>query len=215
MIVRYALFDFDGTVTSRDTTRYLLAELLRLRPWRVGSATGLLAAKLARLPARLQTEKYACIGKLVRGLSEAQLAVAVARFQHAVKPLFRDVVMEAMTDCSRTETRIAVVSASPSFAIRGLFEAPDVDVVATDYAVISGVYTGELSGLPCYGAAKVPAIKRILHSRPEPCEVVSAWSDCASDLPMMSLATHRTWIDTGRNALQQLEIGPKDRILRV
>lgn len=186
--------DFDGTITTRDTTRYLVAELLKRRPWRAYSLLGLILARLSGDAAKLQYWKNRCIGTLIAGVDENELQQVAQRFHARVRPMFRETVMRALRDSLADGHSVLIVTASPEFAVEGLFREFGVGCVGTRYEKLSGVYTGRIDGGPCYGEAKVPAIWKVLGQGEAGVEVVAAWSDALSDMPMMELAEKRCWV---------------------
>ena len=191
-MARFALFDFDATLTSEDTTRYLLLELVRLRPWKAVHMARLIAARMVGTPAQLQSAKNRCIGACLKGLSQERLALACERFRQRVRPLVRSSILERARDCRASGIQVVVVTASPEFAVMPLFAGEGFWCVGTRYSRALGLHDGTLDGPPCYGEQKLPALRaRGLDAADE---VVEAWSDSISDWPMMSLAIKRFWV---------------------
>lgn len=191
-MARFALFDFDSTLTSKDTTRYLLIELLRLRPWKFMHLTGLLAARVAATSAEFQLAKNRCIGACLKGLTQERFAAASGRYRDRVRPLLRSNILQRARDCREAGMQVVVVTASPEFAVMPLFEGEGFWCVGTRYSLAHERYDGGIAGLPCYGEQKLPA----LHERGVLAndEVIEAWSDSISDLPMMMIAAKRFWV---------------------
>jgi len=192
MTAPIALFDFDGTIVRRDSTRTLVAALARLRPWRaVTAAPFAVKLKLARSEADLQRAKCALIGRLVRGADAARLQPAIERAAEFVRADRRPEVLDALRSRAAGGSRVLVVSASPGFFLRAALRDLPVDVVATEFAVEDGRHTGAVTGAVCFGAAKVPAITaRVEHGA----VIDEAWTDSLQDLPMMRLARRRFWL---------------------
>lgn len=191
-MARFALFDFDGTLTSEDTTRYLLLELVRVRPWKAVHIARLIAARMVGSSDQLQFAKNRCIGACLKGLSQERLALACERFRQRVRPLVRSSVWERARDCHASGIQVVVVTASPEFAVMPLFEGEGFWCVGTRYSRALGQHDGTLDGPPCYGEQKLPALRaRGLGAADE---VIEAWSDSISDWPMMKLAIKRFWV---------------------
>ena len=62
--------------------------------------------------------------------------------------------------------------------------------IGTRSAIVDGVYTGELDGPFCYGAGKVEAIEEIARWEGLDLGQCYAYSDSASDLPMLAAVGH-------------------------
>lgn len=192
---RWMLFDFDGTITTRDTTRILLLELLRIRPWKIFCLAGFVGCRVLRMrPERMQATKNACIGCLIKGLGEGQLAPVVARYQDRAARLFRVALGARIREAVGGGARVLVVSASPDFAIRDIFRHDDIVCIGTRYRAVSGFYDGLIEGAPCYGVGKIAAIESALGPAFQMASIEEAWTDSASDLPMMQLARNRYWV---------------------
>ncbi len=84
-----------------------------------------------------------------------------------------------------------IVSASPVELVEPLAAALGMTAgIGTASAIVDGVYTGELAGPFCYGAGKVEAIVEL--ARWEGLDLTQCWaySDSASDLPMLEAVGH-------------------------
>ena len=84
-----------------------------------------------------------------------------------------------------------IVSAAPSEIVEPLAIALGMTHgIGTRGEVVDGVYTGELEGPFCYGQGKVDAIAEIAHFERLDLAQCYAYSDSASDLPMLSAVGH-------------------------
>ena len=84
-----------------------------------------------------------------------------------------------------------IVSASPVELVEPLAKALGMTAgIGTRSAIVDGVYTGELAGPFCYGPGKVEAISEL--ARWEGLDLGQCWaySDSASDLPMLEAVGH-------------------------
>lgn len=178
--------------------RFLLRELIRLRPWRAPGAFLLVARMvMSSSPDRIQDLKNRCVGKLIQGLSEEQLAPALERFGFRVRPLFRPELVNYIDKCLADGKKVIVASASPAFVLRYLFNGQDLAVIATEFEIAGHIYTGKLSGSSCYGNAKAEAVRDFLKKEGgQDVMIEDAWSDALSDYPFMSLAEKRHWYCT-------------------
>jgi HAD superfamily hydrolase (TIGR01490 family) len=84
-----------------------------------------------------------------------------------------------------------IVSASPVELVEPFAKALGMTAgIGTRSEIVDGYYTGELSGPFCYGEGKVEAIKEL--ARWEGLDLAQCWaySDSASDLPMLRAVGH-------------------------
>jgi HAD superfamily hydrolase (TIGR01490 family) len=84
-----------------------------------------------------------------------------------------------------------MVTASPIEIVQSLSsELGMTGAIATVAETINGVYTGGLSEPFCYGPAKANAIAAVAHREGYDLALCYAYSDSASDLPMLELVGH-------------------------
>jgi HAD superfamily hydrolase (TIGR01490 family) len=186
------LFDYDGTLVRRDSTRLLVLALLHLRPWLAPrAALGIAALRLARTPRALQESKCALVGALVRGLDAAALRPALEVAAHRMGREACAPAVAALDAHAHAGRRVVVVSASAGFYVRHALAPLGVEVVATEFEQRDGRHTGRVVGEICYGDAKPAAVRALLGPG---AAVEDAWSDSLSDLPMMRLARERHWL---------------------
>ena len=84
-----------------------------------------------------------------------------------------------------------IVSASPIEVVEPFAKALGMTAgIGTRSAIVDGAYTGELAGPFCYGPGKVEAIAEL--ARWEGLDLAQCWaySDSASDLPMLEAVGH-------------------------
>lgn len=205
----YVLFDFDGTVTTRDTVRYLLLELLRCCPWRVfGVAPLMVRMALCRSAWDFQFLKNRCIGYLIKGFSLSRLEPALERFNRRVQPLVRNGLLGRMQAMAGKGQQVVLASASPGFVLRYFFAGEDWPVIGTEFELEDGRFTGRF-GEPCYGEEKARAVGRFLAGEgEEQGAVAAAWSDCFSDMPFMALARERVWVCSPAQVDRSLALDP-------
>ncbi len=98
---------------------------------------------------------------------------------------------EVLTEVHRHQDegrRTYIVSAAGSDMVESLAQVLGMDGgIGTRYAVEDGAYTGALDGPFVYGAGKVTAIEDLAEAESIDLEGSWAYSDSASDLPMMRM----------------------------
>lgn len=190
-----ALYDFDGTITSKDTTILLLVELLKLRPWRFfGLIWFMFRMIVANDSLCKQRYKNKAIGYLIKGLSDIHLSGALQNFRTKVNFLYRSSVLTSINHAIQDDCTVLIVTASPSFAISYCVLDLPVLVLGTEFEKEENIYTGLLKSKNCYGEEKVNRINEWASSNKIALSVQSAWSDHFSDFDMLNLSAKRYWI---------------------
>lgn len=192
-----AAFDFDGTLTRRDT---LLPFLRRAcGTWRVARA----AAVAARRSRDRDAFKVAVIGRLFRGWPAERLDALgrahVARLLGALRPELQ----ERLHWHRRQGHAVVIVSASLGAYLRPLAEHLELDDALAVELVsdTGGTLTGELvGGLNTRGPEKVARLRAWVDARFGPGADVELWAygDSSGDDELLAAADHPTWI--GRRA---------------
>ena len=155
------VFDFDKTLTRRDTTRplfFFLARQQGRRPWFYVMAYGLYRLGLWSE----RRFKSALVRRYVRGLRPQDTAAAAAACLRNLQPAgMNESILTALRGHLAAGDRVFVASANFDFLIAAFCAAEGVgDHFATGLAVTDGRYTGELSGTILKGAAKLAALEK-------------------------------------------------------
>lgn len=190
-----ALYDFDGTITARDTTILLLAELIKLRPWRCFVVIWfLLKMTLSNKSLLKQGYKNKAIGYLIKGLDDMQLMPALKNYRNKVKTIYRPLVIQSIGQAVQEDCTVIVVTASPSFAASICLADFPLLIIGTEFEKKEHIYTGHTKGKSCYSKEKVNRIKEWAKQKTIALNVQHAWSDDYSDYDMVQLARNRYWI---------------------
>jgi HAD superfamily hydrolase (TIGR01490 family) len=120
----------------------------------------------------------------VEALADDFLADLVA----SVQPTMRAVLEE---HAARGEDRV-LLSASPTEIVSRVAAAAGLELGlgTTSERDADGVYTGRLSGPFCYGEGKAMVLRALAEERGYDLAACSAYSDSASDLPMLRAVGH-------------------------
>ena len=210
-----ALFDFDGTITSKDTTILLLVELLKLRPWRFfGLIWFLFKMIVASDNVSKQAKKNMAIGHLIKGLGDTHLNGALQEFSNKVKFLYQRSILAYIDQAIEDGCSVLIVTASPSFAISYCVSDLPVLVIGTEFEKEENIYTGYLKGENCFGREKVNRINEWAISNKGKLSVQSAWSDHFSDFDMLSLSVKRYWVGGERLRKLMMDQDPEANFLQ-
>lgn len=184
-----AFFDFDGTLTSRDT----LAELLKWWKGRPAYYRGLLALapvlaayKLGVMSNHRAKEKL--LAHFLGGMKEADFDAVCAGFVAERLPaLLRPSALDTLGRHRQEGAEIVIVSASPVNWVGPWCRQQDFSCLATRLQVAAGRLTGRIEGANCHGEEKVRRIRS--QYALQVYRRIYAYGDTAGDLPMLSLAT--------------------------
>lgn len=179
---RIAAFDFDGTLTRKDT----LPEFIRFARGRRALWAGLLlhspmlvAMKLHLYPNGRAKERV--FAHFFRGMSYAEFRELGRAFAERVELLQRPETVQALLQLRDEGAKVYIVSASIDEWVRPWCERLGVtDVLATRVAVgPDGTLMGTFSTPNCYGREKV---RRLLAVEPDrPAYHLTAFGDSAGD----------------------------------
>ncbi len=187
-----AAFDFDGTLTRRDTLLPFLLYLLGspavarhalvLSPTLAGYALGLIRNDVA---------KERVLSQCLTGMEMDALRQQGERFAALALPdLLRHEAMRRLEWHRQQGHRCVVISASLDLYVRPWAQqAGFSDIIATLLETDDGGrITGKFSGENCFGAEKVRRLQALLGARDG--YVLYAYGDSRGDRELLSLADH-------------------------
>lgn len=187
-----ALFDFDGTITTRDVYPGFL-QYCSPR-WRVVLGWTVLALPYLLLKrGRFSPDCMRRIAALVTfaGASERRVRAAGERYAREVIPaLLRPEAMERIAWHRAQGDRIVVVSGSMDAYLHPWCVANGVEVVCNRPAARNGRMTGFFAKEDCANEAKLRRLAELLDVRDY--ETVYAYGDTPADHAMLG-AAHRRW----------------------
>ena len=184
-----AFFDFDGTITVKDT----LLEFIKFSRghWRfylgfLWNLPYLVAYKIKLIANQRAKEKV--LEFFFKGTPEAQFQEYCEDFAtHVLPSLIRPKALQEIETLKKDGWAVVVVSASPEAWIKGWGSRHQVEIIASQLEVLDGVLTGKILGKNCHGDEKV---RRILEKYViTDYDVIHAYGDTKGDLPMLQLAT--------------------------
>jgi HAD superfamily hydrolase (TIGR01490 family) len=189
---RLALFDFDGTITTRDTLiefvhfyrgrqRYLLG-MIMLAPY--------LAVYALKLIPNWKAKQF-FLSQYFKGEKISDFDARCLEFTNKVLPLLiRPEAMKAIEAYRRENATVVVVSASAENWIKPWCDQNGILCLGTRLEVAQGTVTGKINGRNCYGDEKVCRIKENFDLS-DYSEVI-AYGDSSGDKEMLALA-HRKY----------------------
>lgn len=190
-----AAFDFDGTLTRRDTfvpflarglgwPRFLLA-LLKCSPWLLAFAVRLIPNHVAKQRLMLLT---------LEGKSLAEVDDWTTRWLARDFPgQLRRWTLAQLTQHQQAGHCCVMVSASPDIYLQRVARQMGFDaLICTEMAVDSGVLTGRMRTPNCYGEQKMLRLKAWMRQRfgTDTGFTLYAYGDTPGDKPMLGMAQH-------------------------
>lgn len=185
---KLVLFDFDGTITTKDTLiefilyyrgrqQYLLG-LLMMAP--------MLALYVAKLIPNWKAKQY-FLARYFKGEKLSDFTAKCLDFSTQVLPgLIRPHALKAIEDYRKQNVTMAVVSASAENWVKPWCDKMGLICLSTKLEVVDGLITGKLEGRNCYGDEKACRIKE--HFNLADYQEVIAYGDSSGDKEMLALA---------------------------
>jgi phosphatidylglycerophosphatase C len=191
-----AAFDFDGTITRRDT----LVPFLRLLrgPRRFTAAFASAGPALAR--GGREAYKAAVLHRLLRGLPVDELEAKAVAYGARLPEQFRPEVVDRIRWHQDEGHAVVIVSASLRAYLDPVVEHLGLDgVCAVELEAEGGHLTGRMVGPNCRGAEKVRRLTAWLDD--EPPGRLWAYGNSSGDRELLAAADEPTWI--GRRAAER------------
>lgn len=185
-----ALFDFDGTITKKDTfiefikfTHGSLSYLLGL--WLLSPMLVLYALKLIRNDkAKTIMFKY-----FYGGWKYERFKKAGEDFcEKKVPALVKKSALEKLKSHQTNGDRVILVTASGKEWVKPWCDEIGIEMLSTEVEIKNNLITGELSSANCYGPEKVNRIKAILKT--EDYTTIYGYGDSSGDKEMLALCQH-------------------------
>jgi HAD superfamily hydrolase (TIGR01490 family) len=183
-----AFFDFDGTITTRDT----LLEFIKFTKGRFRFYLGfalnspwLLAMKLGVISNQVAKERI--LTWFFRGCPEQSFQEWCDRFAvEALPALLRPKALEEIRLLHEKNATIVIVSASPENWIRPWARSIAAEWIATRLQTIDNKLTGKILERNCHGEEKVARIRKA-YQLPDFAHIY-AYGDSSGDRPMLAMA---------------------------
>ncbi len=188
-----AAFDFDGTLTWRDTLLPFLHRLLGTPTmlWVLFICSPWLVAYALRLTSNHRA-KAVLLQASLAGRTQAEVQRCAHSFVCEYLPLqWRPWAMRQLVQHQQQGHRCIIVSASTSLYMHLVGQSLGVDaVLCTEMEVADGRYTGRMATVNCHGEEKVRRLQAWLVAEFGAAQpVLHAYGDTSGDRPMLRLAS--------------------------
>lgn len=187
------LFDFDGTVTTGDSS----FEIIKYHNGSLSLLLGLLlhspliALTLAGLFPR-QKLKESFLKFFFGGKKKDELEDLGRSFVHDHLPrIIRKEALELIFKLKNEDQEVAMVSASMDFWLEPFADQYGISLICSQAEYENDIFTGKLMGKNCRGMEKVNRIKDRYDL--ERYSEVHAYGDSNADRPMLNIAEYEHW----------------------
>ena len=160
---KIAFFDFDGTITTKDT----LLELIKYQKGKASFYTGFLinGPVLAALKLKLVSNQFAkekVLGYFFRGADLSSFQKACDQFAaHKLPAIIRPGAIAEITKLQDLGFEIAIVSASAENWIKKWSDKMGARLIATELEAVDKQLTGKVKGKNCNGEEKAIRIRSV------------------------------------------------------
>jgi phosphatidylglycerophosphatase C len=186
---KIAFFDFDGTITTRDS----MPEIIKFLKGRSAFYTGILmnmqwfiAYQINLISAGLLKEKI--LSYFFSGMPEHIFQEQCDLFADRKLPgLIRPDAIAEMDRLRKEGFEMVIVSASAENWIRNFAKRKSLQLIATKLQVKNGAITGKIEGKNCKGEQKVISIQEKWDLASF--DKIYVYGDTPADKPMMALAS--------------------------
>ena len=194
--MRLAFFDFDGTLTTRDTILPLglfLARSQSTRFLRVARLAGALLLLKLRVLSN-HTFKEAFCRCLLRGESEESIEDLSREFATLHIPgILRAPVVRMLDEHRRAGDEVYIVSSNFGFLLQQLPSSLETNgVIATEPEIVDGRYTGRLAGPACAGPEKLARV--LARFGRERVKQAVAYGDSKDDRQLLEFVKTSIWV---------------------
>lgn len=184
-----ALFDFDGTLTTRDSMLEFIAFHYGKRRLRLALAK--LAPRLVSMKVRIvppQAVKERLLKHFFNGKSQAELfELGRAYSEQFLDQIIREEAINKMR-WHQERHEVYVVSASCEEWLQAWCEKEQVKLIASKMAYDENGFTGKLNGKNCNGPEKLVRIKQEIDLKQF--KTIYAYGDTSGDKEMLGLANN-------------------------
>jgi HAD superfamily hydrolase (TIGR01490 family) len=183
-----AFFDFDGTITTKDS----LAEFIRFTKGDGGFLLGLIPSLPRIIGFKLgiidnQKAKEGLMSVFFKGIPETEFKDRAVSFVHEKIPAMLRPGAAAKLNWHKQEGHeVVIVSASPTHWLQPWCELNGFACISTELEVVDQKITGKILGQNCHGEEKVRRIKEKYDLASY--DAIYAYGDTSGDRPMLALA---------------------------
>lgn len=186
-MVTISAFDFDGTITSRDSLPMFIKHVVGRWRYYWLMLTMLIPISLALLGLTDKGKvKERVLGKVLRRMPQSQFEHHAYTFRIKYDWLLRPQAIVEINNALTLGHRVVVITASPEEWVSPFFADRRITVIGTKLAIENGQLTGKFSTPNCYGPEKLRRLEALIprHSWAR----LIAYGDSAGDKELLMAA---------------------------
>ena len=188
-----ALFDFDGTITTREMFVDFIRFAVSPGRWALGTvvlAPLVVGYRLGIVPAN--TLRATVVRFAFTGVSSADAQRAGKRFSDTVLPaVVRPAALERIQWHQAQGDTVVVVSGALDIYLRYWCDQHGIGLICSQLEIEGGTLTGRYQGRQCVSAEKPRRVLEQFNLREFP--VVYAYGDTREDLDLLSIANRKVY----------------------
>jgi len=183
-----ALFDFDGTITSKDTFLYfikythpiiqIIGKGLLVSPYLTAFLLGIMSN---------ETAKTKLFGAFYKGISTLQFDEWGKGFLSHINSFVKPKALERIKWHKENGHQVIVISAGFDLILKHWCQQENIELISTRLEVENGKITGRLMSPNCYGIEKVNRLRDYLNL--SDFTDIYAYGDSSGDSEMMKIST--------------------------
>ncbi|WP_374443736.1 HAD family hydrolase [Epilithonimonas sp.] len=181
------LFDFDGTLTYKDTM-FLFLKFYDPAKFSVQFLKHIPLFMLLKLKlADAETVKKSFISSILKGQSRYQIEKKAQQFFEENYPaVFRENALDFISNIDRAHTESYIITASLDLWVKPFAEKLDMKLLATQAEFKNDIFTGNFVGKNCNKQEKVERVK--IEIGDKKFGKIIAFGDTSGDKPMFKFA---------------------------
>lgn len=180
-------FDFDGTLTYKDTM-FLFLKFYDKKKfyWQFAKHTPLfILLKLGLLEA--EKVKKSLISGVLKGEKKEKIEMKAQKFfEKYYAEIFRKNALDFIENMDRENTESLIVSASLDIWVKPFAEKLNIKLLSTEAEFVNGIFTGNFATKNCNGQEKVNRIKKEIEGKKF--DKIIAFGDTSGDKEMLAFA---------------------------
>lgn len=188
-----ALFDFDGTISNRDSFLLFVRKTVGVGRFCTGMAQ--LSPRIGRFLLKCYPNhdlKEDVLTRFFRGYLVTDFRKAAETFCLVEVPcILRRQAESRLRWHQKRGDKVAIVSATPELILAPWCRRRGLDLLATRLQVADGKLSGRIEGENFRGMVKVEQIKN--RYRLDDYNEIYAYGDTSGDKPMLAMATHSSY----------------------
>lgn len=192
---KLVLFDFDGTITTKDTfPLFFKFSFGKLKFYR-GFSLHLFSFVFFKLKMYDGGKlKKSILSHYLKGKTQDEMEILGKEFVNFLRKedIIKKEFLEKINKYKSENYEIAIVSASPDLWIKPFSDRMQINFLCTELEYVENIFSGQLNSENCnYAEKKNRILKRF---KLEEFEEIIIYGDSSGDKEMMELATKKNWI---------------------